>query len=279
MTTRIMIGDCLESLRSLPEESVHTCITSPPYFGLRDYGTASWDGGDPGCKHSCGGQVQDNKAPGAIQTGVRPGCDATVCKKCGAVRVDKQIGLEKTPEEYIKKMVEVFREVKRVLRDDGVCFINIGDSYNGSGGAGGDYGPGGLKEGQPKYPGRKISTLKPKDLIGIPWMLAFALRDDGWYLRSEIIWHKPNPMPESVTDRPTKSHEQVFLLTKGQWSTRIIETSNLGDECCHFFNNGWLESSNSWASTVGIKLATTILDFAQSHVSTTDYQTKLIGNT
>jgi DNA modification methylase len=111
-------------------------------------------------------------------------------------------------------LVQVFREVRRVLRDDGTVWLNLGDSYNGSGGAGGDYGPGGLKEGQPRYPGRRIDILKPKDLIGIPWRVAFALQADGWWLRSDIIWAKPNPMPESVTDRPTKAHEYLFLLAK-----------------------------------------------------------------
>ena len=159
-------GDAIEVLKTMPEQSVHCCVTSPPYFGLRDYG------------------------------------------------VEGQIGLERTPEEYVDKLVQVFREVRRVLRDDGTLWLNLGDSYNGSGGAGGDYNPGGLKEGQPKYPGRKVPGLKPKDLIGTPWMVAFALRADGWYLRSDIIWHKPNPMPESVTDRPTKAHEYIFLLSK-----------------------------------------------------------------
>jgi len=159
-------GDAIEVLKAMPEQSVHCCVTSPPYFGLRDYG------------------------------------------------VEGQIGLERTPEEYVDKLVQVFREVRRVLRDDGTLWLNLGDSYNGSGGAGGDYNPGGLKEGQPKYPGRKVPGLKPKDLIGIPWMVALALRNDGWYLRSDIVWHKPNAMPESVTDRPTRAHEYIFLLSK-----------------------------------------------------------------
>jgi DNA modification methylase len=162
----ILNGDVIACLRSLPDACVQCVVTSPPYWGLRDYG------------------------------------------------VEGQIGLEPTPEEYVEKMVEVFREVRRVLRDDGTLWLNLGDSYNGSGGAGGDYASGGLKAGQPKYPGRRISALKPKDLVGIPWRVAFALQEDGWYLRSDIIWSKPNPMPESVTDRPTKSHEYVFLLTK-----------------------------------------------------------------
>jgi DNA modification methylase len=159
-------GDCLDILPTLEPKSVQCCVTSPPYYGLRDYG-----------------------------------CDG-------------QIGLESTPEAYVEKLVAVFREVRRVLKDDGTLWLNLGDSYNGSGGAGGDYNDGGLKEGQPKYPGRNIHALKPKDLIGIPWRVAFALQADGWYLRQDIIWAKPNPMPESVTDRCTKSHEYIFLLTK-----------------------------------------------------------------
>lgn len=166
MINRVHQGDVLEVLRTWPDAFVDCCVTSPPYWGLRDYGVAG------------------------------------------------QIGLEPTPEEYIGKMVEVFREVRRVLKPEGTAWVNMGDSYNGSGGAGGDYNNGGFKEGQPKYPGRKATNLKPKDLCGIPWMLAFALRADGWWLRQDIIWHKPNPMPESVTDRCTKAHEYVFLLSK-----------------------------------------------------------------
>lgn len=129
---------------------------------------------------------------------------------------DKEVGFGQTLAEYIHTLVEVFREVRRVLRPDGVFWLNISDSYNGSGGAGGDCYPGGLRECQPKYPGRNISSLKPKDLCGVPWRVAFALQDDGWWLRSDIIWEKGNPMPESVRDRPTKSHEYIFLLTKNK---------------------------------------------------------------
>jgi DNA modification methylase len=227
-----LCGDCLEILPTLPESSVQCCVTSPPYYGLRDYGTASWEGGDPSCDHSCGGQVHDNKAPGAIQTGVRPGCDSSTCRKCGAKRVDAQIGLEQTPDEYVAKLVQVFREVRRVLREDGTCWVNLGDSYAGSWGnyGGQNRGQGsqrqitnGSKATQKAYEGleswRPPTTnppgLKPKDLIGIPWRVAFALQADGWWLRQDIIWHKPNPMPESVTDRCTKSHEYIFLLSKG----------------------------------------------------------------
>lgn len=130
--------------------------------------------------------------------------------------VEGQIGQETTPAAYVENLVNVFREVWRVLKADGVLWLNLGDSYNGSGGAGGDYAPGGLKDGQPKYKGARVDGLKPKDLIGIPWRVAFALQASGWYLRSDVIWSKPNPMPESVTDRPTKAHEYVFLLSKSQ---------------------------------------------------------------
>lgn len=175
MNYKTLVGDCMESMRSLPDQSIHCCVTSPPYFGLRDYG------------------------------------------------MEGQIGLEETPEAYVQRMVEVFREVKRVLRDDGTLWLNIGDSYAGSGkgrNADGSNQEGG-KQGTNKgtIVGKLIKTEAPdckaKDLIGIPWMLAFALRADGWYLRQDIIWHKPNPMPESVRDRCTKAHEYVFLLSKG----------------------------------------------------------------
>lgn len=166
---QILQGDAVEQLRTLPDCSVHCCVTSPPYWGLRDYG------------------------------------------------VDGQIGMEETPELFVAKIVEVFREVKRVLRDDGTLWLNFGDSYCGC-------GTGHKETGKAVYEGSdydgaaknrtKIAGMKSKDLIGIPWMVAFALRADGWYLRSDIIWSKPNPMPESVTDRCTKSHEYIFLLAK-----------------------------------------------------------------
>lgn len=173
-TQRIIQGDCIEGMRTLPDASVHCCVTSPPYWGLRDYGH------------------------------------------------EGQIGLEATPENYVARMVEVFREVRRVLRDDGTLWLNLGDSYANTGKSGcGDQGKrweaiGGTTSdcgGTFKYapPG-----LKPKDLVGIPWRVAFSLQSDGWWLRQDIIWHKPNPMPESVRDRCTKAHEYVFLLTKSE---------------------------------------------------------------
>lgn len=179
---RILVGDCVDMMRTLPDQSVHTCITSPPYFGLRDYG------------------------------------------------VDGQIGLESSPREFIDSLVAVFREVRRVLRNDGTLWLNMGDSYAGSWGAQGRPQGDGQMSGRSVTSARQINEhprfksgtgvrgremgMKSKDLMGMPWRLAFALQDDGWYLRQDIIWHKPNPMPESVRDRCTKAHEYLFLLSK-----------------------------------------------------------------
>ena len=195
----IIEGDSLESLKGLPDNSVDCCITSPPYYGLRDYGTGTWVGGDPTCPHKRLNKISKKNITGQKREEVGAGvCDAiykTVCPLCGAVREDRQIGLEETPEEYIEKLVNVFREVKRVLKDDGTLWVNIGDSYIMT---------------------KPDNEYKLKDLIGIPWMLAFALRKDGWYLRQDIIWSKPNSMPEAVKDRCTKAHEYIFLLSKKQ---------------------------------------------------------------
>lgn len=184
----IIQGDSLTVLKTLESKSVQCCVTSPPYYGLRDYGE------------------------------------------------DGQIGLEDTPEKYIEKLVSAFREVRRVLKDDGVLWVNIGDSYCGTGDKGNckdqKYSDG--RNGQSVSKNRVLKGCKPKDLIGIPWMLAFALRADGWYLRQDIIWHKPNPMPESVKDRCTKSHEYIFLLSKSQKyyfdNEAIMEKAKYSDE-------------------------------------------------
>lgn len=231
------VGDCRDLLRELPDESVNCCVTSPPYWGLRDYGTATWEGGDAECRHDGRPKPRQDTSGGtngrfADTRGTQPAKAAQtvpvreVCS-CGARRIDSQLGLERTPEEFIAAMVDVFREVRRVLRADGTCWINIGDSYVGSppGNARPDHsGPRllGSRGGQRSAgatlvrAARTFPALKPKDLVGIPWMLAFALRADGWWLRSDVIWHKPNPMPESVVDRPSKAHEYIFLLTKGE---------------------------------------------------------------
>jgi len=169
---RLFCGDSRDVLASLPAESVQTCVTSPPYWGLRDYGVAG------------------------------------------------QLGLEATPEAYVASLVAVFAEVRRVLCDDGTLWLNLGDSYATQPGKGNNVPQ--TKWTANTYPesaahrSRGFDGLKPKDLVGIPWRVAFALQADGWYLRSDVIWHKPNPMPESVTDRPTKAHEYLFLLSKSE---------------------------------------------------------------
>jgi len=211
----IKIGDCREVLKTLPDKHFQTCITSPPYYGLRDYGTASWVGGSENCSH-IGDTLGNNR--NFIDEGGRGSNKASLstgdCIKCGAKRVDSQIGLEETPEQFVESLVNVFREIKRVLKDDGTLWLNLGDSYSSGGRTtttnqsvrgDKDYG---VTRPPP------VEGIKPKDLFGIPWRVAFALQADGWYLRQDIIWHKPNPMPESVQDRCTKSHEYIFLLSK-----------------------------------------------------------------
>ena len=162
----ILVGDVRKRLAEIPDRTVQCCVTSPPYWGLRDYGH------------------------------------------------DGQIGLEQTPDEYVAEMVAVFAEVRRVLRDDGVLWLNLGDSYAGNNSRASNGGRAGFGKPRETVTNRIGEGLKSKDLVGIPWRVAFALQADGWYLRQDIIWHKPNPMPESVTDRCTKSHEYVFMLTK-----------------------------------------------------------------
>ena len=222
---KILFGDCRETLKTITTP-VQMCVTSPPYYGLRDYGTATWIGGDPNCNHMRDSKVNpDNCITGHKNHGKMAGVgDAiykTVCPKCGAVRQDNQIGLEETPEEYIDNLVSVFRSVREVMKDDGTLWVNIGDTYYNYR-SDGNYPKQTVSKTNQDLPnfspvrGNKLQGLKQKDLIGIPWMLAFALRADGWYLRQDIIWNKPNPMPESVKDRCTKSHEYIFLLSKSK---------------------------------------------------------------
>ncbi len=224
MSYQLHHGEALEVLRTLPDDSVHCVVTSPPYWGLRDYGTGRWEGGtNPECKHQInkGGTAKstlNGSAQNDAETLAANGCASykSVCKRCGAKRVDQQLGLEESVDEFIDKLATIFDEVRRVLRPDGTCWVNLGDSYCGN--AGGGQGLTGdrfsrtftARIDRPKRGG----DLKPKDMVGVPWMFAFEARRRGWYLRSEIIWHKPNPMPESIEDRPTRAHEQLFLLTK-----------------------------------------------------------------
>jgi DNA modification methylase len=223
-------GDALEVLRELPSGSVHMACTSPPFFGLRDYGTGAWEGGDEECDHIKQVPVQQDSTStlgypadgGARRIGDQNSTIVgkvvyhEVCGKCGARRIDSQIGLESSPDEWAARLADVFREVRRVLRDDGTLWVECGDSY--SSGTNAD-----RKPTQTASHGRweadlekrvDVVGVKPKDLIGQPWLLAFALRADGWFLRSCIIWAKPNCMPESTKDRPTTAHSYVFMFSK-----------------------------------------------------------------
>ena len=215
----ILQGESLAILRTLPANHFHCCVTSPPYWGLRDYQTGRWEGGDPICQHGVRRWDGPKQTQGA-QSGHASAIDRLARKtcRCGALRVDEQLGLEPTPEKYVARAVGILREVWRVLRPDGTLWLNLGDSYAGAPrGFQGKSGQRASRTFTARIDVRKGgSDAKPKDLIGIPWMVAFALRADGWYLRSDVIWAKPNAMPESVTDRPTKSHEYLILLSKSE---------------------------------------------------------------
>jgi len=246
----IHLGDCSDVLKTIPDESVNCCVTSPPYYGLRDYQTAKWEGGDDKCDHlyQKGGTNPEISSKQISNAGTIYSQYERWCKKCGAVRIDSQIGLEETPEAYVQKMVEVFREVRRVLKKNGTVFLNLGDSYAGSGMGAANYPHLSSEKqksnnGSTTVKGRGGLTygLKPKDLIGIPWMVAFALRSDGWYLRQDIIWNKPNPMPESVTDRCTKAHEYIFLLSK---SARYYYDAEAVKEAANYAGENRGKSSN-----------------------------------
>jgi DNA modification methylase len=252
MTSRILTGNCLEVLATLPEASVQTCVTSPPYWSLRDYGVApSVFGGDPTCAHVWATAGSDegyasskrwqhshngrgDSAP--IEKQLRdPVTRETTPEAWAPIERGKFctcgawlgcLGLEPTPELYVAHLVEIFEAVRRVLRDDGTLWLNLGDCYTAARAAGSNTTSNAQKASRTSFRRDRQATgdirhkaapgLKSKDLVGIPWMVAFALRSSGWYLRSDIIWAKSNPMPESIADRPTKSHEYVFLLAKSE---------------------------------------------------------------
>ncbi len=207
----VIQGDCLEVMQGMEDQCINCCVTSPPYWGLRDYG------------------------------------------------VDGQLGLEKTPEEFVAKMVEIFAEVKRVLRGDGTLWLNLGDSYNSGlpGSRDSERWPKQSRNDHKPLSRPICSNMKVKDLVGMPWMVAFALRQDGWYLRQDIIWHKPNPMPESVRDRCTKAHEYIFLLSKsakyyyGQDAIRIpqLESNDARPRMGQGENTQYNQKRESWNET------------------------------
>ncbi len=238
---KILQGNCIDKIKELENNSIDCVVTSPPYWGLRDYGTGKWQGGDINCDHL--GKPQATRSN--IHDRTQPQCnnkkDETVreifkniCKKCGAKRIDKQFGLETTYQEHIQNIVKLFRAMKPKLKDTATIWLNYGDSYAAT--------VNGTKvkdmkknlqknrlENKSKTNGvyddkgfidKPFSTiqgsLKPKDLVMIPNRIAIALQDDGWWIRSEIIWHKPNPMPESTKDRPTSAHEKIWLITKSK---------------------------------------------------------------
>lgn len=272
-------GDALSSLHTLESESVQCCVTSPPYWGLRDYGVDRiiWD--ETGeCDHQWGDSITVNatnhtdkrrwnhtrngrdelqpteKRVAWLRTVVDQG---NFCQVCGAWR--GSLGLEPTPEMYVSHIVQIFHELKRSLRTDGTLWLNLGDSYATGAGSGRSMGGDCFGKQNPvidsaAYPKNQpnrmpIPGLKPKDLIGIPWRVAFALQADGWYLRSDIIWSKPNPMPESVTDRPTRAHEYIFLLSRAQ--RYFYDAEAIKEEGS--INMPWSESSNGGAKAALIR--------------------------
>ena len=213
---KIIQGDALIVLQTLPDQCVQTCVTSPPYWGLRDYGTGTWEGGNPNCNHQMPRNTDRIGFDSKQSTNKASAPDTwTVCGKCGAKRTDRQLGLEQTPEEYVVRMVAIFREVRRVLKDNGTLWLNLGDTYSAQRWTSDSpQRMNGMKDTLRGIAPEKSSGLRDKNLIGIPWRVAFALQADGWILRQDCIWNKPNPMPESVTDRCTKAHEYIFLLSK-----------------------------------------------------------------
>jgi DNA modification methylase len=283
----ILNGDCLDILPTLPAQSVQCCVTSPPYWGLRDYGTAEWEGGDAGCEHTTTrrdqGEEKQSTSNGTSRDSL---AGLTECRMCGACRIDSQLGLEATPQEYLDNMVAVFREVWRVLRADGTCWINLGDSYAGAKVGNTNSGSSStlMNDGRPEASRLRSCAiremdmatlnfrktlppgLKPKDLCMMPARLAMALQADGWYLRSDIIWHKPNPMPESVQDRPTRSHEFIFLLTKQEryfYDAAAIREPAIyaGDIKATNGNDGMCNGFDGHRTRDGFKRGVTVKDF------------------
>jgi DNA modification methylase len=219
---KILQGNCIDKIKELEDNSIDCVTTSPPYWGLRDYGTGTWIGGDKNCPHKRLTKIsKDTKTghAGMFKKGnvVGDAIYKNYCPECGAKRKDEQLGLEETYQEHIQNIVELFRAIKPKLKDSATVWLNYGDSYaatvNGT-------KVKDIKNDDRGFVDKPFSTIqgsiKPKDLVMIPNRIAIALQDDGWWIRSEIIWHKPNPMPESVRDRPTSCHEKIWLITKSK---------------------------------------------------------------
>jgi DNA modification methylase len=205
-TNQILCGDARELAKQLPDNSIHCIVTSPPYWNLRDYGTGTWEGGDADCDHRINSNNTESittstSTLGGSQRNVHDALTGygTTCGKCGAKRIDQQIGLEDSVDAYVDELVGLFRELRRALHPSGTLWLNLAASWAGSDGGG------------------KVAGYKRKDMIPTPWLVAMALQQDGYYLRQDIIWHKKAPMPASVKDRPTPAHEYLFLLSKNEF--------------------------------------------------------------
>jgi len=219
-------GNCIDKIQELKDNSIDCVVSSPPYFGLRDYGTAQWQGGDPNCDHVAnpnatkkqGNPEFDKNRPSRDKTKCK-GYHKDICPKCGAKRIDEQFGLEKSYEDYLANTVKVFETFKPKLKDTATIWWNVGDTYAMSSMRGKDSLFRSIDQSKSGIRNVKRSIpigLKAKDLMMIPNRVAIALQEAGWYIRSEIIWHKPNPMPESIKDRPTSAHEKIWLITKNK---------------------------------------------------------------
>ena len=219
---KILQGNCIDKIKELEDNSIDCVTTSPPYWGLRDYGTGTWIGGDKNCPHKRLTKISKDTKTGHAKmfkkgNVVGDAIYKNYCPECGAKRKDEQLGLEETYQEHIQNIVELFRAIKPKLKDSATVWLNYGDSYaatvNGT-------KVKDIKNDDRGFVDKPFSTIqgsiKPKDLVMIPNRIAIALQDDGWWIRSEIIWHKPNPMPESVRDRPTSCHEKIWLITKSK---------------------------------------------------------------
>lgn len=225
MSVKLMIGDAREQMKAIESSSIDCVVTSPPYFNLRDYGTGTWEGGDSDCDHRPSKEQREKRERGKLQGGTATINAADIarafCPRCGARRIDDQVGMEESPSEYLESLLNIFDEAFRVLKPGGTVWVNLGDSYNAYNGNRGESTSLSAKTNdhhvrRPRGFGLCAKTLPQKCLMGMPWRFALGMIECGWILRSDIIWNKPNPIPESVKDRPTKAHEYLFMFTKSQ---------------------------------------------------------------
>ena len=257
----------------LPDASVHCVVTSPPYWGQRDYGLGQWEGGAPDCDHRLREYIAASGLEGSAATAnhQQDSWPGGVCGRCGAVHQQTGIGLEPTLAEHVGNIVEVLREVRRVLRPDGTVWLNYGDGYSSGNRATYRSGASDNKGHQVQDDQSRPATpagLKPKDLLGLPWRIAFALQDDGWWLRSAIVWNKPNPMPESVQDRPSSAYEMVFLLTKRATyyydADAIREPSKSSGRVVQPYNDEAKNNGHENRTTAGLTTGMTVGNYANA---------------